>query len=60
MDYGYEVQARENDRHRRNGKVWDTVLSNYGKHEFNEKSMWTLVIRVGNRKRFLASAGWFR
>ena len=29
--YGYEVQARENDRQRRYGKVWDTVLSDYVK-----------------------------
>jgi hypothetical protein len=25
------VQARENDRQRRNGRVWDMVLSDYGK-----------------------------
>ena len=31
MGYGHEVQARENYRQRGNGKVWDTVLSNYGK-----------------------------
>jgi len=27
----YKVQARENDRQRRNEKVWDMFLSDYGK-----------------------------
>jgi len=40
-DYGHEVQARENDRQRGYGKVWDMDLSNYGKHEFNLKCIWT-------------------
>jgi len=26
-----EVQAKENERQRRYGKVWDTVLSDFGK-----------------------------
>jgi hypothetical protein len=29
--YGHEVQARENDRQRGYGKVWDAVLSDYVK-----------------------------
>jgi hypothetical protein len=30
---GLVVQAKENYRQGRNGKVWDTVLSNYGNRE---------------------------
>jgi hypothetical protein len=32
--YGNEVQAKENERQRGFEKVWDTVLSDYGKQEF--------------------------
>jgi hypothetical protein len=30
----HEVQARENDRQRRFGKVWDVVLNDYESVEF--------------------------
>ena len=33
-EYGHEVQASENDRQRRYGKVWDAVLNDYGGVEF--------------------------
>jgi hypothetical protein len=36
-----KVQARKNDRQSRFGEVWDMVLNDYGKAEFNLKCMWT-------------------
>jgi hypothetical protein len=35
----YEVQARENDWQRRAQKVWDAILSDYGKGYFGCKSV---------------------
>jgi hypothetical protein len=35
------VQAKENERQRGFEKVLDTILSNYGKAEFNLNCMWT-------------------
>ena len=53
--YGHEVQARENDRQRGYGKVWDMVLGNYGKRGFICSMSCRVAICFGNQRQFLES-----
>jgi len=47
-----KVQVKENDRQRRNGKVWDTVLGVYEGVDWFGRSCWWVVIWFGNQRRF--------
>lgn len=54
--YGYELQAKENDRQRGYGKIWDTVSNDFGKGIiFKEKLnidgfLYALAIKGGFKK----------
>jgi hypothetical protein len=50
----YDVQARENDRQRGFQKVWDMVLSDYRKHEFNLKCIWTACYTFWQSQAFFS------